>query len=104
MSCPIDTVRYYLLYRWLAQLPATLSDVVRNRGNVGLRIDRFVVEQGDVGDDVQGRTPGDVHDEGHSMIRIIGRAVRSDVGNGDRSRADKPDMFRVVFRRGDDDH
>jgi hypothetical protein len=68
-------------------------------GGTYLGIDRFVVEQVDVGDDVQGRTPGGVQDEGHSMIRIIGRAVRSDVGNGDRGWADKPDMFRIVSSR-----
>ena len=80
------------------------TDVVRGVWNVGLDDDRRAVEDDDVSDDVDGRVPADVHNEGDAVIGTVGRAVGGDVFDGDGGVANEAHALVVVLRGGDEDN
>jgi len=57
--------------------------ILSGRRSVEIHLHGRVVEQDDVGDDVDGRSVIDVHNKADAMVGIVGRAVGNDIFDGD---------------------
>src|SRR5262249_41768254 len=73
------------------------------------RINRLLIEYGDVRNHVQGRTPIHVHDKSNAVVRVERRAVRAYVAHENSGVADKAWTVTRIWRvrailRGTNEH